>query len=561
MSTAEVMEYILAPDFAGGGQIITPKADLQHIYETGRGSIRVRACYEIEKLARSQWRVIVTQLPPNASAQKVLAEVEEQINPKPKTGKKQLNQDQLNTKKLMLDLLEKVRDESDGDSPVRLVFEPKSSRIEPQNFINTLMAQTSLEGNVSMNLVMMGLDNRPAQKNLATILQEWLDFRVITVTRRLEFRLAQVEKRIHILNGRMIAFLHIDAVIAVIREAEDPKTELMAAFNLSEIQAEDILEIRLRQLARLEGFKLENELNALREEQGQLNDLLTDEAAKKRKIIKEMQEDLKKFGDERRTLVQEAERATLTQTTADEPITLILSKKGWIRSRAGHNIDFSQTSFKEGDGLQQILEGRTIQPVIVLDSHGRSYTLDAAEIPGGRGEGVPVSSLIELQNNAKVVSILTGDPQQHYVLANSSAYGFIVKLSDMVSRIKTGKVLMTLEQTDTLLPPVPVYAVSLIKPETKLVLASSANRLLSFALGELKVMTKGRGLQLMSLSEQESLMQMVVVLGDEFIVESIGKRGAVHTERLRVQDIHGKRGRKGKVLEITGHLKALRCPD
>ena len=327
MSTAEVMEYILAPDFAGGGQIITPKADLQHIYETGRGSIRVRACYEIEKLARSQWRVIVTQLPPNASAQKVLAEVEEQINPKPKTGKKQLNQDQLNTKKLMLDLLEKVRDESDGDSPVRLVFEPKSSRIEPQNFINTLMAQTSLEGNVSMNLVMMGLDNRPAQKNLATILQEWLDFRVITVTRRLEFRLAQVEKRIHILNGRMIAFLHIDAVIAVIREAEDPKTELMAAFNLSEIQAEDILEIRLRQLARLEGFKLENELNALREEQGQLNDLLTDEAAKKRKIIKEMQEDLKKFGDERRTLVQEAERATLTQTTADEPITLILSKK------------------------------------------------------------------------------------------------------------------------------------------------------------------------------------------------------------------------------------------
>ena len=561
MSTAEVMEYILAPDFAGGGQIITPKADLQHIYETGRGSIRVRACYEIEKLARSQWRVIVTQLPPNASAQKVLAEVEEQINPKPKTGKKQLNQDQLNTKKLMLDLLEKVRDESDGDSPVRLVFEPKSSRIEPQNFINTLMAQTSLEGNVSMNLVMMGLDNRPAQKNLATILQEWLDFRVITVTRRLEFRLAQVENRIHILNGRMIAFLHIDAVIAVIREAEYPKTELMAAFNLSEIQAEDILEIRLRQLARLEGFKLENELNALREEQGQLNDLLTDEAAKKRKIIKEMQEDLKKFGDERRTLVQEAERATLTQTTADEPITLILSKKGWIRSRAGHNIDFSQTSFKEGDGLQQILEGRTIQPVIVLDSHGRSYTLDAAEIPGGRGEGVPVSSLIELQNNAKVVSILTGDPQQHYVLANSSAYGFIVKLSDMVSRIKTGKVLMTLEQTDTLLPPVPVYAVSLIKPETKLVLASSANRLLSFALGELKVMTKGRGLQLMSLSEQESLMQMVVVLGDEFIVESIGKRGAVHTERLRVQDIHGKRGRKGKVLEITGHLKALRCPD
>ncbi|MDU4301290.1 MAG: DNA topoisomerase IV subunit A, partial [Eikenella corrodens] len=387
LTTAELMEHIPAPDFAGAGHIITPAKDLLQLYETGKGSIRVRARYEIEKLARGQWRLIITELPPNTSAQKILAEIEEQTNPKPKTGKKQLNQDQLNTKKLMLELIDKVRDESDGEHPVRLVFEPKSSRIEPDNFINTLMAQTGLEGNVPANLVMIGLDNRPAQKNLKTILQEWLDFRVSTVTRRLKYRLEQVLKRIHILDGRMTAFLHIDEVIRVIREADEPKPELMAAFGLSEIQAEDILEIRLRQLARLEGFKLEQELADLREEEGYLKNLLADESAKKKLIIKEMQADAKQFGDPRRTLVAEAERAALTHTTADEPVTLILSRQGWIRSRAGHGLDLSATAFKEGDELQQTLETRTVDPVVVLDTLGRSYTIDPAEIPGGRGDG------------------------------------------------------------------------------------------------------------------------------------------------------------------------------
>ncbi|RKW29143.1 MAG: DNA topoisomerase IV subunit A, partial [Kingella sp. (in: b-proteobacteria)] len=385
LTTADLLQYIPAPDFAGGAHIITPAKDIAQIYETGKGSIRVRARYDVEKLARGQWRVVVSELPPNTSAAKILAEIEEQTNPKPKAGKKQLNQDQLNTKKLMLDLLEKVRDESDGEHPVRLVFEPKSSRMQPETFINTLMAQTSMEGNVSVNLVMMGLDNRPAQKNLKTILQEWLDYRTATVTRRLQHRLDAVEKRIHILDGRMIAFLHIDHVIRVIREADEPKPELMAAFSLTEIQAEDILEIRLRQLARLEGIKIERELNELREEAGSLKTLLGDENEKRKLIIKEIQADAKQFGDARRTLVAAAERATLTQTTADEPITLILSQQGWLRARAGHGVDVAQIAFKEGDALQQVLETRTVQPVVVWDSHGRSYTLDAAEIPKGRG--------------------------------------------------------------------------------------------------------------------------------------------------------------------------------
>ncbi len=558
LEVADLMEFIPAPDFAGGGHIITPPKDLRQIYETGKGSVRVRARYEIEKLARGQWRVIVTELPPNTSAAKILAEIEEQTNPKPKAGKKQLNQDQLNTKKLMLDLIEKVRDESDSEHAVRLVFEPKSSRVEPEHFVNTLMAQTSLEGNVSINLVMMGMDNRPAQKNLKTILQEWLDYRVATVTRRLQFRLDAVEKRIHILEGRHIAFLHIDKVIKVIRESDEPKADLIREFGLTEIQAEDILEIRLRQLARLEGFKLESELNELREEQGSLKHLLSDDDAKKKLIIKEMQSDMKQFGDERRTLVEVAERATLTQTTADEPITLIVSRLGWIRARAGHDVDVSQIAFKEGDDLQQVLETRTVQPVIVLDTLGRSYTIDPADVPKGRGDGVPIGSMIELQQGAKVLALLAGAPDEHYLLSNSGGYGFICKLDDLSSRLKAGKAVMTLEQGETVLPPVQVYLSSLINPDCKVVLATKNKRLLAFSMSEMKIMAKGRGLQLISLQDDDCLSVLNVIQTAEYMLEIVGKRGGVSEERLHLADISNKRGRKGKVLDVSGQITAIR---
>lgn len=557
LQTADLMQYIPAPDFATGGHIISSDKELANIYETGRGSVRVRARYEIEKLERGQWRLIVTELPPNTHAQKVLLEIEEQTNPKPKAGKKQLSQEQLNTKKLMLDLIDQVRDACDDQHPVRLIFEPKSARIKPEDFINTLMAQTSLESNVPVSFVMMGMDKRPAQKNLKTILQEWLDFRLLTVTRRLQHRLNQVDKRIHILQGRMTVFLHIDEVIRVIRESDEPKSELMAAFALSEVQAEDILEIRLRQLARLEGFKLEKELNELQEEQCRLHQYLSDDNEKKKLIIKEMQADMKQFGDERRTLVQAAERATLKQSTADEPITLILSKKGWIRSRVGHHLDLSQTAFKEGDGLKQVIESRTVLPVVLLDSLGRSYTIDAADIPRGRGDGVPVSSLVDVQQGAEIVAMLSASPEQHYLLANSGAYGFIVKFADLISRVKAGKILMSLEAGERLLPPVPVLAVSLINPECKVVLASSDHKLLAFSVGELKVMAKGRGLQLMNLGENASLQHLAIVQTAECRVETQGKRGAKYQDNIRIADIENKRGRKGKVLSTSGEIIAL----
>ncbi|ULJ68383.1 DNA topoisomerase IV subunit A [Wielerella bovis] len=557
LEVADLMAFVPAPDFAGGGHIISSPKDLRQIYETGKGSLRVRARYEVEKLARGQWRVIVNELPPSTSSAKILAEIEEQTNPKVKTGKKNLSQEQLNTKKLMLDLLEKVRDESDSENPVRLVFEPKSSRVEPEHFINTLMAQTSLEGNVSVNLVMMGMDNRPAQKNLKTILQEWLDYRVMTVTRRLQHRLDTVEKRIHILEGRHIAFLNIDKVIRVIREADEPKADLMRQFGLSEMQAEDILEIRLRQLARLEGIKLQKELDELREEAGSLKNLLGDENEKKKFIIKELQADMKQFGDPRRTLVEAAERATLTQTTADEPITLILSQKGWLRARAGHDVDLAQITFKEGDDLQQVLPTRTVQTVLVWDSLGRSYSLNPAEIPKGRGDGVPIASLIDLQNGATVVALLAGQPESYYLLANTGGYGFIAKLADLHSKLRIGKTVLTLDADETALPPILIAPECLMQPENKIVVATAHHRLLAFSVTEMKIMAKGRGLQLIQLQDDDAVSCIQLIDTPELLLEIMGKRGGNQTEKISLTEIDSKRGRKGKLLNISGSPKSI----
>ncbi|MFC2506879.1 MAG: DNA gyrase subunit A, partial [Kingella sp. (in: b-proteobacteria)] len=459
--------------------------------------------------------------------------------------------------KLMLDLIEKVRDESDSENHVRLVFEPKSNRLNPEHFMNTLMAQTSLEGNVSINLVMMGMDNRPAQKNLKTILQEWIDYRVHTVTRRLQYRLNTVEKRIHILQGRHKVFLQIDEVIRVIRESDDPKTDLIHVFGLTEIQADDILEIRLRQLARLEGFKLENELNELHEEQSSLKHLLSHDDAKKKLIIKEMQQDMKQFGDARRTLVETAERATLTQTTVDEPITLIVSRLGWIRARTGHDVDIQQITFKEGDDLQQVLQTRTIEPVIVLDTLGRSYTINPADVPKGRGDGVPIGSMIELQNGASVLALLTGAADEHYLLANSGGYGFICKLEDLSSRLKAGKAVMTLEQGETALLPVHITKESLTQPENYIIAATQHNRLLAFSVTEMKIMAKGRGLQLINLHDNDALVLTACVDTPDYIVSIVGKRGGKSSEQLHLADIVNKRGRKGKILTISGSLKHI----
>ena len=558
MTTAELMAHVPGPDFPGGGQIITPAEDIQAAYEVGRGSVRVRAKWEVEKLARGQWRVIVSELPPGSSAQKVLAEIEEATNPKLKSGKKALTQEQQNLKSLMLSLLDRVRDESDSEQPVRLVFEPKSSRQDPDEFMNILLAQTSLEGNASLNLVMIGMDGRPAQKGLKAILAEWLSFRQHTITRRLNYRLGQVDKRIHILEGRMIAFIHIDEVIRVIRESDEPKPDLIKAFGLSEAQAEDILEIRLRQLARLEGFKLEKELADLRRERDNLRHLLSSEAALRGLRAEEIRSDAVKYGDARRSEIKVAERAVLTQTTADEPVTVILSQKGWIRARVGHHLDRSALSFKDGDALHTVVETRTVWSLIVLDSRGRAYTIDPADVPTGRGDGVPVASLVELQDGAKPAQMLSAPDATRYVVAGSGGYGFIAKLGDMSGRVKAGKAFLTLDERETVLAPVRIAA---NLDGLRLVAASDGGRALAFPASELKELAKGRGLMLMSLAEGEALTAIGLVAGDKALLATVSVRGKSADEKLALAEFDGKRGAKGKLLPKKWTVGAIRQPD
>lgn len=555
LTTAELMQHVPGPDFPGGGQIITPAEDIQAAYEVGRGSVRVRAKWEVEKLARGQWRVVVSELPPGSSAQKVLAEIEEATNPKVKSGKKALTQEQQNLKSLMLSLLDRVRDESDSEQPVRLVFEPKSSRQDPDEFMNILLAQTSLEGNASLNLVMIGMDGRPAQKGLKSILAEWLQFRQHTITRRLNYRLGQVDKRIHILEGRMIAFIHIDEVIRVIRESDEPKPELMKAFGLTEIQAEDILEIRLRQLARLEGFKLEKELSELREERDRLRYLLASEAALRGKMAEEIREDAAKYGDARRSEMKPAERAVLTQTVADEPVTVILSQKGWIRARVGHNLDLSALSFKDGDGLHTVVETRTVWSLIVLDSKGRAYTIDPADVPTGRGDGVPVASLVELQDGAKPAQMISGKDEERFIVGGSGGYGFIARIADMAGRVKAGKAFLTLDAGEAVLAPVKAAA---NLEGLRLVVASDGGRLLAFPASELKELAKGRGLMLLALDDGEAVTAFGLVAGERAQLATTSVRGKVADEKLALAEFDGKRGRKGKLLPKKWTVTAIR---
>ncbi|MDQ3028001.1 MAG: DNA topoisomerase IV subunit A, partial [Pseudomonadota bacterium] len=370
---------IKGPDFPGGGQIISSREEIKRAYETGRGSVRVRARWSVEKLARGQYRVAVTQLPPNTSAARVLAEIEELTNPKPKAGKKSLTPDQASLKAAALALLETERDDSDGEHPVRLVFEPRTSKVEPDELMSFLLAHTSMEANVSMNLVAIGTDGRPRQMGLAEVIGEWAAFRLVVVERRLRHRFDEVAERVHILEGRMIAFLSIDKVIKVIRNADEPKPELIKAFSLSERQAEDILEIRLRQLARLEGIKIERELAELKKEGSSLKRLLGSPAERRKLAAAEVREDAQKFGDARRTFIEEAERITVADVLAvvDEPVTVILSRNGFLRTRSGHGIDRAALGWKEGDAPLAIVETRTVHPIVLFGGNGRVFNVRA----------------------------------------------------------------------------------------------------------------------------------------------------------------------------------------
>ena len=556
LSHEALMQIMPGPDFPGGGQIISSSADLAEAYRSGRGSIRVRARYHIEELARGQWQLVVDELPHGVSSQKVLEEVEELSNPKVRSGKKALTPEQLQAKSQILNVMDAVRDESGREAAVRLVFEPKTSRIEQALLVNTLLACTSLETSVSINLVMLGQDKRPRQKTLTEILQEWIDFRLHTVRRRSAHRLGKVEDRIHILEGRQLVLLNIDEVIRIIRESDEPKPSLMQAFGLTERQAEDILEIRLRQLARLEAIRIEQELKELFDERKKLQGLLGSEATLKKAVIKEIEADIKTYGDDRRTLIEAAEKAAVEARQVEEPVTVIISAKGWVRARQGHGHDARQFSFKTGDELAGAHEVKTTDQLYALASNGRVYSIPVAGLPSARGDGVPVTSFVELEAGSQILHAFAAPADAGVLLATEKGFGLTCVASDWQSRMKAGKHFLTLEEGDVPLPPV-LFDAS--RTDATVVCLSDGQgggdkgRVLAYPVSEVKTLHKGgRGVTLMGLEKKEKLRQVIVAADSGLVVTGTGRMAKPQSRTMSTREIAantGTRGRKGKQLD------------
>jgi topoisomerase-4 subunit A len=547
----ELFEIIPGPDFPGGGQVISAQADIAEAYRTGRGSLKVRARWKVEELARGQWQLVVNELPPGVSAQKVLEEIEELTNPKVKAGKKALLVEQVNLKQAVLAVLDAVRDESSKDAPVRIVFEPKTSKIEQSELITALLAHTSLETSAPINLTAIGLDGKPVQKSLRQIISEWIEFRHQTIERRSRHRLDKVLDRIHILEGRQIILLNIDEVIRIIRNSDEPKPALIARFKLSERQAEDILEIRLRQLARLEAIKIEQELKDLREEQGKLEEILGSPAVLRRLMIKEIEADAKQFADARRTLIQAEKRAVAEIKVVDEPVTVVVSQKGWVRARQGHGHEASSFAFKAGDGLYGTFECRTVDTLLAFGSNGRVYTVPVSTLPGARGDGQPVTTFIELVPGTHLVHYFAGAPGAWLLLSSTGGYGFLATVENMMSRLKAGKAFINVGEGESVCRPSPANVAPQL-PATQVACISAMKRILTFDISELKAMPNGgRGLMLIDLEKKDEL---VGAAGYTRSIRITGtSRDKEREEVLEIRSLNNAkagRGRKGKTTEL-----------
>ena len=592
LSDDDLFALVPGPDFPGGGQIISSAADIADVYRSGRGSLKCRARWKIEELARGQWQLVVTELPPGVSTQRVLEEIEELTNPKIKAGKKALSLEQNQLKAAVLSVLDVVRDESSKDAAVRLVCEPKTSKIGQQELINTLLAHTSLESSNPINLTMIGLDGRPTQKSLRQMFTEWIAFRQTTIERRTRHRLAKVLDRIHILEGRALVLLNIDEVIAIIRQADDPKAALMARFHLSDRQAEDILEIRLRQLARLEAIKIEQELVSLRGEQTKLEDILASPATLRRLMVKEIESDAKTFSDARRTLIQAEKKVVLEVKVVDEPVTVVVSEKGWVRaqkgwarerigavasangganssanggangnanggvngSSSGAGATQPEYNFKAGDALYGTFECRTVDTLLAFGSNGRVYSVAVSLLPGGRGDGQPITSLIELEPGTQLLYYFAGPLEASLLLSSSAGYGFTATVAHMISRQKGGKAFVTVNEGETLCQPSLVAnAATGVPAATHVACTSTGGRLLTFALSELKAQANGgRGLMLLDLEEKDTLAGAAAYTRSVRI-DGMGRGGKVRDETLEIRSLNNARAaraRKGKMADL-----------
>ncbi len=552
----ELFAIVAGPDYPGGGQITSSDADIAEAYRSGRGSIKVRARWKIEELARGQWQLVVTELPPGVSTQRVLEEIEELTNPKIRAGKKALSLEQNQLKATVLSVLDVVRDESSKDAAVRLVCEPKTSRTLQLELITTLLAHTSLETSSPVNLTMIGLDGRPTLKSMRQMLTEWIAFRQSTVQRRSQHRLAKVLDRIHILEGRQLVLLNIDEVIALIRQSDEPKAALMARFGLSDRQAEDILEIRLRQLARLEAIKIEQELVGLRDEQKKLEDILASPASLRRLMIREIETDAKTFADPRRTLIQAEKKAVLEIKVVDEPVTVVVSEKGWVRAQKGHGLDAQSFVFKAGDALYGTFECRTVDTLLAFGNNGRVYSVALSLLPGGRGDGQPITSLLELESGTQLSYYFAGPADASLLLSSSGGYGFMATVENMTSRLKAGKAFVSCNPGERLCRPSPVAGSSgaaPLAPATHVACASTGGRILTFEIKDLKTMSNGgRGLMLIDLDDKDTLAGAAAYTRSVRI-DGIGRGGKARDETLEIRSLNNARaarGRKGKAADL-----------
>ena len=543
---ATLMQLMPGPDFPGGGQLISKAQDIANAYRTGRGSLRVRGVCEIEEMARGQWQLVFTQLPHGVSTAQVLQDIESLTNPQIKTGKKTLSAEQVQLKTMFVGLLDAARDESGKDAAVRLVFEPKSSRIERDVLINALLKHTSLESTVSLNLVCIGLDGRPRQMGLREILQQWVDYRIHTVRRRSQHHLGKLQDRIHVLEGRLLVMLSVDAVIKVIRNSDEPKPELMIAFNLSERQADDILDMRLRQLAKLEGFKIEQELAESRSKAADLQALLDNESALQKQVGKEITADAKTYGDARRTLIEAASKADIDIPVTDEPVTVMVSSKGWVRARQGHGHDATTFSYKTGDSAWVVTECRTVDKLFAFSTTGRIYTIAVSDLPSARGDGVPWTTLMDTEPNPQWLTAMTGAATTGILLITKQAMALRATLADVQATRKSGKQFVNLDEGDA------VGFVMAFEESNNVLSISSDGRALVQAVAEIKVLSAGgKGVILQKL-EGKAIIAAACIVGEGGVTVrgiSRNKPSEDSYSSRQMGNYLGKRATKGNALD------------
>ncbi len=522
----DLLNFVQGPDFPTGGEIITPKSDIVRLYETGKGQIKARARFTVE-----EGEIVVNELPHQVSGSKILEQIAAQMQAK------------------KLPMVVDLRDESDHENPTRLVIVPKSNRVDIDSVMTHLFASTDLEKSYRVNMNVIGLDGLPQVKPLKDFLSEWLRFRIDVVRRRLQFRLDKVLNRLHILEGLLIAFLNIDEVIDIIRTEEKPKIELMARFGLTDMQAESILELKLRHLAKLEEIRIKGEQDELEKERKQLEGLLSSDRKLKKLITDEIQEAIDDFGDDRRTPIvarKESQAFTEEDLMSNDPITVVISKQGWIRAAKGHDIDVHGLSYKSGDEFLISTKGRSNQTLALLASNGRTYSIKAHSLPSARGQGEPITGRISLEKDATIVSMIIDNEDAHYLIASDAGYGFVAQLKELYAKNKAGKATLSLPKGAQVMAPVFVQS-----PEKGRVVAiSNEGRMLAFDVASLPQMAKGKGNKMISIpttraaDREELVVAIACVQPNDLLTAYAGKRFMSFAEK-DLEEYLGERGRRG----------------